>query len=239
MKEFMEMEEMTVIDDLIVPDLLPSSEVEMQSQAMKGDSQLIDHINIKNRAIYYLCNLHSGQPGRGVSYDKLLRSFQVTFCCYTVFPEYEDFINRFSFRNEKAAELSGAVGIIFIELQKLSGIIKKPVEDMTSEEQWSLFFAYGGDLKHIELINRLCEIRSEIKMAKELLSTISRDERERALFRSRRLLQMDIDHDRAITRNERSVEIAKNLLETVLSMEKIAQVTGLTVNEVEALRIKH
>jgi len=186
---------------------------------------------------------YSGQLGRGIRYDNLLRSFQITFCGYTVFPEQEEFISRFSFRNEKGEELSNAVGIVFIELSKLSDIIKKPVEDMTGEEQWSIFFAYGGDKKHADLINKLCETRSGIKMAEEILSSISRDERERALFRSRRKFQMDMEHSRVVAMDEGREEgqkeavsrIAKNLMETKMSLEEIAKVTGLTIQELETL----
>ena len=221
-------------------------EIEMQSQIMGGDSKRVDYKIIKDRSIYYLCDLHSGQPGRGIRYENFLRSFQITFCGYTVFPEQEDFISHFSFRNEKGQELSNAVGIVFIELSKLNDIIKKPVSDMTGEEQWSIFFAYGGDKKYVDLINKLCKVRSGIKMAEEVLSSISRDERERALFRSRRKFQMDMDHNLAVARdegreegqNETAVRIAKKLLETKLSLEEIAKATGLTLQEIKALRGK-
>ena len=138
-------------------------EVEMQSEAMTGDSAITNHLNIKSRAIYYLCDLHSSQSGRGISYDKLMRSFQVTICGYTVFPERNDFISRFSFRDENGEELTDSVGIILIELTKLTDIIAKPVEAMTGEELWSLFFAYGGDPKYSELLNKMIAVRSEIK----------------------------------------------------------------------------
>ena len=212
------------------------AEVEMQSQAMKGDNQRIDHKIIKSRSIYNLCDLHSGQAGRGIRFDKLLKSYQITFCGYSIFQGNENFINRFSFRDEKGEELSDAVGIVFVELSKLSDIIKKTVEDMTNEEQWSIFFAYGGEQEYTELINGLCDARSEINMARELLSTISRDENERARFRSRRLLQMDINHDRAVTRDEALEEVARKMLSNGESIEKVVLYTGLSQKEVEALR---
>ena len=129
------------------------------------------------------------------------------------------------------------MGIIFIELVKLNDIIKKPVEDMTGEEQWSTFFAYGGEKKYIDLINRLCVARSEIKMAKELLNTISRDENERARFRARWKFERDMEHNIAVTQDEVKERIAKNMLAINMSVDLISQLTGLTVKEVEALRV--
>jgi len=64
----------------------------MQSDAMKGDSRRTDHKIIKSRDVYNLCDLHSGQAGRCVRFDRILRSFQMTFCGYTVFPEPDDFV---------------------------------------------------------------------------------------------------------------------------------------------------
>ena len=54
-------------------------EIEMQSEAMSGDSAGTNHKIIKSRAIYNLCDLHSGQSGRSVRYDMLMRSYQMTF----------------------------------------------------------------------------------------------------------------------------------------------------------------
>jgi len=177
-------------------------DVEMQSEAMSGDSNLTNHKVIKNRSIYYLCDLHSGQTGRGLRFDRLLRSMQMTFCGYTIFPGRTEFVSRYSFRDEKGVELSDSVGIIFIELTKLTDIVNKPAETMSGEELWSVFFAYGSEPKYRELINRMISVRREIKMAIDLLQTISKDENERARFRSRRMFQMDMEHNFTVARDE-------------------------------------
>ena len=214
-------------------------DVEMQSEAMSGDSLNTNHKIVKARAIYHLCDLHSGQDGRGTRYDKLLRSFQMTFCGYTVFPERESLINRFSFKDENGAELSDAVEIIFVELTKLSGVIKKPVEVMTGEELWSVFFAYGSAPKHRDLINEIMEARREIKMAVELLQSISKDEIERARFRSRRMFRMDMEHNLITVRDEGVSEgiiaVAKKLIQRNRPIDEIIEDTGLTREEIENL----
>ena len=210
-------------------------DVEMQSEAMTGDSLKTSHRIVKARAIYHLCDLHSSQEGRSIRYDKLLRSFQMTFCGYTLFPERENFISRFSFKDENGAELSDAVGIIFVELTKLSNLIKKPIETMTGEEIWSLFFAYGSDPKYRELINEIMEVRREIKMAVELLQSISKDEIERARFRSRRMFRMDMEHNLIAAQDERAMTIAKNALRKNMSIDDIMEITELTREEIESL----
>ena len=70
--------------------------------------------------------------------------------------------------------------------------------------------------------------------------------KERAIFRSRRKFQTDLQSDLATAedngerkgRMNRSIEIARNLLKTDLSLEQISAVTGLTYEEVEKLRPK-
>ena len=238
-------------------------DVEMQSEAMSGDSLGTNHRIIKSRAVYNLCDLHSGQAGRGVRYDLLMRSFQITFCGYTVFPERDGFVSRFSFRDENGVELSDAVGIIFAELTKLGDVMKKPVKAMTGEEVWACFLAFGSDPKHLDLIDRLCTAKGEIKMARDLLQSISQNEDERTRFRMRRKFQMDLDHNLIASRDEgfaeglaegeakglaegeakgraegalkRANAIARKMLEANMPVDTIAKITGLTREEVETL----
>jgi predicted transposase/invertase (TIGR01784 family) len=227
------------------------ADVEMQSEAMEGDSKANNHKVIKSRAVYNLCDLHSAQDGRSIRYDKLSRSFQVMFCGYTVFPNHEGFVHRFSFRDENGVQLSDAVGIVFIELTKLNDVLKKPVEDMTALEMWSIFFAHADKPKYRDVLTRMTAAKEEIKVATELLSTISKDEIERAHFRSRRMYRMDIEHNLAVARDEgrnegrdegestgernKANSIAKNLIDLAIPLEQIVQATGLPREEVERL----
>jgi len=112
---------------------------------------------------------------------------------------------------------------------------------MTREEQWSVFFAFGGETKYSDLIDRLTKERSEIKMSNELLQTISRDENERAKFRSRRMFQMDLDHNLIASRDEGRLEgrleIAKRLLGRNTPIEEIIEIAGLPREAVEGIKL--
>ena len=92
-------------------------------------------------------------------------------------------------------------------------------------------------------------------MAGDLLMSISQDERERAVFRSRRMYQTDQQSNLAtaedrgkkvgigigigIGEKNRSIEIARNALQMKMSVADIAKLTGLTHEEVERLRIEN
>jgi predicted transposase/invertase (TIGR01784 family) len=210
--------------------------VEMQSKSMQGDTMETGHPNIRGRSMLELCKLHASQPGRGSQYADLLKSYQITFCNYTVFPELVNFMNRFSFYNKEGYELSDSVGIIFVELTKLGKIMKKPVENMTPAEMWAIFFKYGDSAKHKVLLDKIRDQRGEIEVATNVLTSISKDEVERAHYRSRQIFQMDMASNYAASRREGHVDVAKNLLLMGFSTEDIAKATSLSPADIEGLK---
>lgn len=77
-------------------------------------------------------------------------------------------------------------------------------------------------------------------MAGDLLMSISQDERERAVFRSRRMYQTDMQSNIATAedrgRTERDMEYIKNLTRLGFTLEQIMEISGLPLEEVEHLR---
>jgi predicted transposase/invertase (TIGR01784 family) len=224
------------------------AETEMQASKMEGDSAANDHGNIKNRSVFNLCDLHSTQKGSGIGYGDMMRSFQITFCGYTAFPNRADFSNRFSLRNAEGEELTDKVGIIFIELSKLDALTAKPVGEMTPLEQWALFYAYADKPGRRRLLEDLMRARREIEMANDILTGISQDDIQRAYFHSRRIARQDYEHDKAVLlkrgrvegrvegRIEGETNVARKMLLDGKDIVEIAKYTGLTESEVAALR---
>ncbi len=76
------------------------------------------------------------------------------------------------------------------------------------------------------------------------MMSISQNEQERAIFRSRRKFQTDLQSDLATAedngerkgRMAEKVEIARNALRKKMSVDDIVDITGLTYEEVENLR---
>ena len=199
-----------------------------------------------SKSIYYLTDLHSSQPAKGLRrYDRLAQSYQITFCSYTVFPDTPDYVNSFSLRHDTTGELlTDAISLTFVELSKLGEVVKKPVSNMTDLDKWSVFFQYAPDLEHREIVNKVIESKEVLQVAGNLLMSISQNERERAIFRSRRKFQTDMqsdlataeDNGRVAGRAERSIEIARNALQMKMTVADIVQLTGLTLEEIENLR---
>ena len=201
-------------------------DLEMQASRIQEDSDR-EHRNLKGKSIYYLCYLHSSQPSKGVRrYDKLAQTYQVTFCSYTIFPNRKEFVNMFSMRHDEDNEmLSDAIRVVYIELSKLDEVLKKPVSDMTDLEKWSVFFRYAHIPTHREIVNKVIESKEVLQMAGDLLMSVSQDEKERAVFRSRRMYQTDKESDMATAedrgiqkgRHEGILDVARNLLKRNMS----------------------
>ena len=216
-------------------------DLEMQASRIQEESDG-KHQNLKGKSIYYLCDLHSSQPSKGVRrYDRLARTYQVTFCSYTVFPERTQYVNSFSLRHDEDNELlSDAIQVVYVELSKLQEIMEKSVDDMTDLEKWAVFFQYASEPTYRETVNEVIASKEVLQMAGNLLMSISQDERERAVFRSRRMYQTDMQSNLATAedRGERRgrIEVARKMLRRNKPIDEIAEDTGLTLEEVQSLR---
>jgi cytochrome c-type biogenesis protein CcmH/NrfG len=132
---------------------------------------------------------------------------------------------------------------------------------MTDMEKFSVFLRYAENPDHREIVNRVIESKEGLAVAGEVLMSVSKDEREKAIFRSRRMALADQESNRitaernlktALLEAEKRVDeaekkadeaekakaiaIAKNLLMMNLPIEQIVKATGLTREEIEGLR---
>ena len=251
----------TVIDVVLLPNELAPGDTEEKAERFDVNCKIDDgsqinlemqashmiedldgqHRNLKGKSVYYLTDLHSSQPAKGLRrYDRLARSYQITFCSYTIFSNTHDYMNSFSLRHDTTGELlSDAISLTFVELSKLSEVVKKPVRDMTDLDKWSVFLQYAPDLEHREIVNKVIESEEVLQVAGDLLMNISKNERERAIYRSRRKFQTDLQSDLATAedrgRRQSAFTIAKNLLSMDMPREQVAAATGLTLKDLESI----
>jgi len=204
-----------------------SVEIREKSETSNQISESFSHNNFINKYTYYLTDLHSSQKSRGKKYFELVKTYQATFCTHTVFSSQPGFVHRFSLRNEDGMLLTNQINMVIIELTKLNDVLKKPVEDLTSFEMWSLFLRYAPDPMHKNLIDDIINVKREIGMAKELLQEISKDEHERARYRSRRMAETDRISDLLTSEEKGRIEGRTEVI-TLLKQ-------GLTLEEIEKI----
>ena len=209
------------------------------------------HLNFINKAIYYLTDLHSSQKSRKVAYDKLVRTYQITFTKHTVFPKHKDYLTQGCLRSVSGLLISDQLNIAIIELSKLKPVLQKPIDDLTSLDMWSAFLGYASDPKRRDFINKMIEKKGELAMATSILMNISQDDRERARFRSKRKFETDhySDMDNAERKGRAEgiaqgitqgmtqgiVQVARNMKTEGMPIENIARLTNLSIDEVRKL----
>jgi len=199
--------------------------------------------NFIGKYIYYLTDLHSSQKSKGVKYYDLARTYQVTFSTYTIFPNRAGYITVSNMRTQEGELISDRINMVIIELSKLGEVLKKPVAEMSSIEMWSAFLGYAADPSHRILINEMIERKEALGMASRVLMNISKDDHERAKFRSRRKFETDLTSNILTAeyrgelrgRQDEKIKRATSLL-GILDIEIIAEKFELTADEVEALR---
>jgi predicted transposase/invertase (TIGR01784 family) len=124
---------------------------------------------------------------------------------------------------------------------------------MTDLEKWALFLQYANMPEYRETVNKVIQSKVALQMAGSLLIGVSKDERERAVYRSRRMYQTDMQsniataEDRGEQRGRqegrqegaqrKAFAIARNMIAEGESVEKITKYTGLTHEEVENLDV--
>jgi predicted transposase/invertase (TIGR01784 family) len=171
------------------------------------------------------------------------------FCNYSIFPDRADFINTFSMRHDADnGLLHNAVQAMFVELTKLQEVVKKSVEQMTDMDRFAVFLKYAANPDYREIVNRVIDSREGLAVAGEVLMSISKDERERAIFRNRRIALADLESDRvtmeeigrakghAEGRAKGRADVARNAIQMDMPIDAIIKLTGLTREEVKAIR---
>jgi len=193
------------------------------------------HLNLINKTIYYVTSLHASQDSKGRRYSELVQTYQIVFCNYTVYPNKTDYITRGSFRDENGEQISDQVNIIIIELSKLDSLLKKPIDELTALDAWSLFFKYADEPRHRDFLNQIISEREAIAVATDVLLNISRDEDQRARYLTRRKNETDqASHDLTVERNA-ALKFARNSKNEGFPVESIAKITGLSLKEIERL----
>ncbi len=109
----------------------------------------------------------------------------------------------------------------------------------TTLERWITFLNNAHKYDNKNLPEELAEIR-EIRKASQTLEAMYLDEKEKGYYDAQQKFWLDQNTlmKEAIEQAElnRNVEIAKSLLQTILSNEEIAKHTNLTLEQIERLR---
>lgn len=216
--------------------------VEMQLARDKG---------FEKRAQLYAAKAYSRQSGNYIDFKKV---FFIAISNSTLFPPEVEYLSTHNIREIKTnGHYLKDFQCVFIELPKFT---KNKVEQLESTvERWCFFFRYAENTTDKDLKD-IAEKAPIIKLAYDALDKFSWDEKDLAAYEERvlnvqkeeaiwaqrlddasakgREEGIQIGHEKG--REAEKIEVAKNSLKAGVSIDVIAQITGLSVDEISQLQ---
>lgn len=207
--------------------------------------------NIGTRSLFYWARAFAGQAKKG---DTELESLKKTIGIWILdegiyFPKNEEYHNKFKMKNEnnEADSTFEPIELHFFELQKLRESGTMSLRSSRKVDFWMWFIDHTNE----RMINMGARSVKEIKEAVEKLKELQADPVVAELAFKEQLAEMDYNSDIKAARAEGKaegekfgraegerigkIEIAKNMKEKGIEAEVIAELTGLSKDEVEKL----
>jgi len=198
--------------------------------------------NEQVRLEYHTARLFVGQDlhGKDKKYDDLKETYQIAILAKERFFPDENFTHNFLYYDpDNCVSLGGKTRIITVELVKTKPIVDKPVEEMTTAEQWAVFFQYLTDKEKRGKIVEIIKREEGIAMAVETLGTFTQSEldymRESSLIKGELDYQNDMAEAREEARSETRLEIAQKMKNAGRPLNEIQEFTGLPIETIEQL----
>jgi predicted transposase/invertase (TIGR01784 family) len=209
------------------------------------------------RSEYYVSKLFVSQRSKGEDdYDKLFSAYHITILAEGKFFKDNRTVHNFEYYDkENDISLNGKTRIITFEMSKLKESEKNIVD---LREIWGGFLKWVNDKTKIHNINEWIKTRGGIAMAAQALKSISLNEimQIQAISAQKKIKdylsdmarskkegvaegeQIGIAKSRAEGEQNKMIEIAKNSLKKGLNLNIISEITGLSIEQIQALKIQ-
>ncbi|WP_265023239.1 Rpn family recombination-promoting nuclease/putative transposase [Wolbachia endosymbiont (group A) of Epistrophe grossularia] len=222
---------------------------EMQVAKTKG---------FEKRAQYYAAKAYSRQADKGDQYHNLKEIIFIAIADCVLFPNKSEYKSKHTIRDEDTNEHDlKDFYFIFIELPKFPKNKEDQLENIV--EKWVYFFRYADETSEEEL-EKIIGSDVIIKKAYEELNRFNWSEKEfiayeqeiKRILDEQAVLAQKLDDATAKGREEgreegiqighekgrkaEKIEVAKNSLKAGVSIDVIAQITGLSTDEIQKLR---
>jgi predicted transposase/invertase (TIGR01784 family) len=222
------------------------------------EMQVVHSKNIEQRILYNAAKQYANQLQRGEDYHLLNPVIALTLVDFTLFDEIESYLSRFQLiEKETLVKYTDDVELVFIELPKFT---KTEPELLTIEDKWLYFIKHAADLSAIpQSLNEPCIVDafSRINEAALTPDELELQQKRHAFIQIQRTglelaeekgeargigigIEMGIEKGREEGREEGELkakqEIAQGMLSKKLDIDLIVQLTGLTLEQVSALR---
>ena len=226
------------------------------------EMQTVRHKHFLKRILFYWSKLYSHDLEKGEDYSKIKPAYSLIFTTFSVLDsKIKDFMSSFSIRRDKKPHelLNEDLKIVIVELSKLDKLYD---ETFDLKEKWCYILRQSGEITREEY--KSLSKDEEMKMALEHLEELSRDEQLRQEAFTRKINEVAYGLDRAglieeglekglqrgLKRGraeglqegraeglqEGTIKIALNMLRKESELSFIAEVTGLSEEEIKKLK---
>lgn len=217
-----------------------------QGELINIEMQIIDRKDWLQRSLYYWSNLFQRQLKKGNEYNQLKRTLCISFLNFKLFDRNRG-LSIYELREREDQQLlTSLMGLLFIELPKVRD--NQPAAWNQDFKTWLTFMNANNpqDLQNLNIKNPY------IREARDLLELISQKPEDRSKYAARvdevrdyysglsaerhYGLQEGMQLGREEGREETTYLLAKKMLDKHMDPASIADITGLSVIEIEGLR---
>ena len=199
------------------------------------------HTGFHNRSLYYWSETYESQIERGEFYDLLRPVRSIVITEFPVFPELKQLHTVFELRSRENPKvlLTEHLQIHYLRLgdldrQKLTGLDALCID----LQKWMQFLAFGSEWEEKKMSAVLQDV-PEVQAAYGEYKRLTADPvmREKAKARERYWTDKRLDRAEAREegREEKGLEVARNLKRLGVPIATIAEGTGLSLSEIERL----
>ena len=212
--------------------------------------QLIERSNLPERLLFYFLKLYLRGIGKGEDYRFAKKVVLIAIIDYNLKIEIEDkkmeTIWKIIEENHHKTVLTNKFEIHILELEKVKEEYRKNKEN--KKAQWLLFLE-NPDMEEVkEIMGKNEEIKEAVVKVREMsedekLQRLA-DLREKAIMDEKAIYQAGLNNGKAEgeklgrekQRAETMREVAKKLLKQNMKIENVAEITGLTIEEIQKLK---
>jgi len=186
---------------------------------------------MESRIVFYVSKLITEQIGESDQYDKIKRVISIIITDHTLIKKSEKFHHKFGlYDKENKVSLTDILEIHTLEIPKARKLFDDNETPNPKLIDWMKFL----DAKTEEELNVLAQKSPVMKKATIRLLELSADEKARQLYEAR----LKEQRDNQAREKGTVLAIAKNFLDMGMSVADVSFGTGLSNEEVEAIRIQ-
>jgi predicted transposase/invertase (TIGR01784 family) len=210
--------------------------------------------NLKSRIMYYAGRLLGDQLKWGIEYEKLQQVVSICICDHVLLEEEDAYVNKYELRNDKGRRFTDLLKVVILELPKLTEREDEAVWP------WMQFFKCKKQEEFEMLARKHPELKEAVSCVKKMSSFSDRWRWTMLTYQGWKMdrqgekEQMELDLAEARTKalaeghaeghakghteghaegqTEKALEIARKMKKMDMPVSQIAEITGLSPEEV-------